>query len=129
MNQPRRDCKAVVYRQKIFVLGGHDDGGQRLRSVECLDMTQPRPVWSPVADMITPRRYFGVCVVEDRILVMGGYATNKAEGYSGDKGVWTAVPEMPNYNAGLACVNISGLKNARTYSSQKTIGKQREKSD
>ena len=64
---------------------------------------------------------------------MGGFtgngATNKAETYSGDKGVWTAVPDMLNHNAGLACVTMSGLKNARTYSSQKTIGMQREKSD
>ena len=89
-------------------------------------MTQPRPVWSPAADMITPRDYFGVCVVEDRILVMGGIthngATNKAEAYSGDKGVWTPVPDMSNRIYGLACVNISGLKNASTYSSQKTMG-------
>ena len=93
MNQPRPECKAVVYRQKIFVLGGYDDVGvhQTLRSVECLDMTQPRPVWSQAADMITPRDCFGACVIDDRILVMGGFtgngATNKAETYSGDKGV------------------------------------------
>ena len=90
MSTPRSGVKAVVYRQKIFVLGGLD-GDQRLRSVECLDMTQPRPVWSQAADMITPRDCFGACVIDDRILVMGGFtgngATNKAETYSGDKGV------------------------------------------
>ena len=52
MNTPRSGVKAVVYRQKIFVLRGWD-GDQSLRSVECLDMTQPRPVWSQAADMIT----------------------------------------------------------------------------
>ena len=127
MNQPRSSCKAVVYRQKIFVLGGYD-GNVDLRSVECLDIMQPRPVWSQAADMITPRADFGVCVVEDRILVMGGIthngATNKAEAYSGDKGVWTPVPDMLNRNNGLACVTMSGLKNARIYSCQKTIGQE-----
>ena len=134
MNQPRSRCKAVVYRQKIFVLGGFD-GDQRLRSVECLDMTQPLPSWSSAADMITTRSNFSVTVVEDRILVMGGYegpgigVTNKVETYSGDRGVWTSCPGMKHCKSALASVTVPGLKNARTYSSQKTVGSQKEKRD
>ena len=70
MSTPRSGVKAVVYRQKIFVMGGFD-GEQRLRSVECLDMTQPLPSWSSAADMITTRSNFSVTVVEDRIGVVG----------------------------------------------------------
>ena len=132
MNTARSGVKAVVYRQKIFVLGGFD-GVQRLRSVECLDMTHPRSSWSPAADMITTRSNFSVTVVEDRILVMGGYVgpgegvTNKAEAYSGDTRVWTPCPKMRHPKSALACVTVSGLKNAKRYSSQKTIGFDKEK--
>ena len=134
MNTARSGVKAVVYRQKIFVLGGFD-GDQRLRSVECLDMTHPHPGWSSAADMITTRSNFSVTVVEDRILVMGGYegpgigVTNKVETYSGDRGVWTSCPGMKHCKSALASVTVPGLKNARTYSSQKTIGSQKEKRD
>ena len=72
------------------------DGIDLLRSVECFDKTQPRPVWSQAADMIFPRIEFGATVVDDRILVMGGTSdemlfTNKAEAYSEDTRVWTHV--------------------------------------
>ena len=57
---------------------------------------------------------------------MGGYegtgVTNKAETYSGDRGVWTSCPGMKHRKSALASVTVPGLKNARTYSSQKTIG-------
>ena len=115
------------------MLGGFD-GDQRLRSVECLDMTKPHPSWSSAADMITPRSNFSVTVIEDRILVMGGYVgqegvTNKAETYSGDRGVWTPCPGMRHPKSALASVTVPGLKNAKNYSSQKTIGLQKEKRD
>ena len=124
MTTRRSGVKAVVYRQKIFVLGGFD-GDQRLKSVECLDMTQPRPSWSSGADMITTRSNFSVTVVEDKILVMGGFVgqeegiTNKVEAFSGDKGVWIPCPGMTHHKSALACVTVPGLKNARTYSSQR----------
>ena len=125
LNQPRTGCKAVVYRHKIFVLGGKH-GGQTSGSVECLDMTQPRPVWSQAADMITERADFGATVVDDRILVMGGFTRepwgeNKAEAYCGDKEVWTQCPEMTHYMSDVGCMTVRGLKNARKFASQKNI--------
>ena len=77
--------------------------------------------------MITARTYFGASVVGDTILVMGGYvgqgfATNKVEAYSGDTRVWTPYPDMPIPSTFQGCVTVSGLTNAKTYSSQKIVG-------
>ena len=47
--------------------------------------------------------------------------TNKVETYCGDKKVWTPCAEMIHAKQDLVCVSVSGLKNARKYSSQKTI--------
>ena len=127
MSIPRAGLTGVVYRQKIFALGGYD-GGMPLRSVECLDLTQPSPSWSSAADMMTDRVYFSATVVDDRILVMGGYSDKevegeaKAEAYSGDTGVWTPCPCMNQWRGQPASVTVRGLNNAREYSNPKTIG-------
>ena len=78
--------------------------------------------------MITTRSNFSVTVVEDRILVMGGYVgpeegvTSKVEAYSGDTRVWTPCPAMRQARSALTSVTVRGLANAKTYSCQKTIG-------
>ena len=78
--------------------------------------------------MITTRSNFSVTVVEDRILVMGGYVgpeegvTSKVEAYSGDTRVWTPCPCMRQRKEGHVSVTVQGLKNARNFSNQKTIG-------
>ena len=93
-------------------------------------MTQPSPSWSSAADMITGRCNFSATVVDDRILVTGGWVeghedmeiTNKAEAYSGDTRVWTPCPCMRQRKQEHASVTVRGLKNARNFSNQKTIG-------
>ena len=130
MSIPRAGLTGVVYRQKIFALGGYDGDLPLLRSVECLDLTQPSPSWSSAADMITGRSYFSATVVDDRILVMGGEveghedmeSTNKAEVYYGDTRVWTLCPCMRQRKEQHASVTVRGLKNARNFSNQKSIG-------
>ena len=75
----------------MYVLGGRD-GTSRLRSVECFTPGPPgtRPRWHQVmtsdcgpaaiskleyqvADMLEPRSNFSVAVIDDRLMVMGGY--------------------------------------------------------
>ena len=74
----------------MYVLGGYD-GTSRLRSVECFTPGPPgtRPRWhqvrpqtvgqpsfhrkAQVADMLEPRSNFSVAVIDDRLMVMGGY--------------------------------------------------------
>ena len=78
-----------MYEDKVYVLGGYD-GTSRLRSVECFTPGPPgtRPRWhqvrpwtvgqpfqreAQVADMLEPRSNFSVAILEDRLMVMGGY--------------------------------------------------------
>ena len=78
-----------MYENKVYVLGGYD-GTSRLRSVECFTPGPPgtRPRWhqvrlqtlyqpfqmeAQVADMLEPRSNFSVAVLDDRLMVMGGF--------------------------------------------------------
>ena len=78
-----------MYENKVYVLGGCD-GTSRLRTVECFTPGPPgtRPRWhqvrqqtiehpfereAQVADMLEPRSHFSVAVLDDRLMVMGGY--------------------------------------------------------
>ena len=78
-----------MYEDKVYVLGGYD-GTSRLSTVECFTPGPPgiRPRWhqvrqqimeqpfemeAQVADMMEPRSNFSVAVLDDRLMVMGGY--------------------------------------------------------
>ena len=78
-----------MYEDKVYVLGGYD-GTSRLSTVECFTPGPPgtRPRWhqvtqqtmehpfkreAQVADMLEPRSEFSVAVLDDRLMVMGGY--------------------------------------------------------
>ena len=78
-----------MYEDKECVLGGYD-GTSRLSTVECFTPGPPgtRPRWhqvrpqimsqpfqreAQVADMLEPRSNFSVAVLDDRLMVMGGF--------------------------------------------------------
>ena len=82
-------CRSIVYEDKVYILGGYD-GTSRLRSVECFTPGLPgsRPTWhqvtssamgesfqreAQVADMLEPRSNFSVAIIDNRLIVMGGY--------------------------------------------------------
>lgn len=69
-----------------------------------------------VADMLTQRSNFSVAVVDDKILVMGGFETagviSKAEAYCGTTNTWIPYPPMDKQKSALSAVTISGISNA-----------------
>jgi len=114
---PRSGTRSIVYEDKVYVLGGYD-GTSRLRSVECFTPGPPgtRPRWHQVADMLEPRSNFSVAVIDDRLMVMGGYRQEAGEGegsvcnlvdiYCSATNSWTRAPELLTARSALACVQL-----------------------
>ena len=63
---------AVVYHDKIFVIGGYD-GQMRLKTVEVYNPFQSCRFQLQENRLNVRRSNFSVSVIEDKILVMGGY--------------------------------------------------------
>ncbi|XP_048396747.1 kelch-like protein 34 [Stegostoma tigrinum] len=108
----------------LFVLGGEElgAGGEAKRSgvrrqVERYDPRFDR--WSPVSAMESPRAQFACCVLEGRILALGGRGAawpssspeaslSSAEMYDPSSGVWQALPPLPVPVHGHACAVHEG---------------------
>ena len=58
-----------MYKDKVYVLGGYD-GTSRLRKQS---MGHPFEREAQLAKMLEPRSSFSVAVLDDRLMVMGGY--------------------------------------------------------
>ena len=58
-----------MYEDKVYVLGGYD-GISRLRQQT---MGHPFEREAKVAKMLEPHSSFSVAVLDDRLMVMGGY--------------------------------------------------------
>ena len=92
------------------MVGGYD-GEERLKSVECFT---PGPVvtWHNVPDMLIPRSRFALSVVDDKILVCGGYSNQNrrviahCEMYCPQTNIWSAVEDLPVPRFGLALAVI-----------------------
>jgi len=117
---PRMCHRSIVYEDKVYVLGGRD-GTSMLRSVECFTPGPPgtRPRWHQVADMLEPRSNFSVAVIDDRLMVMGGYrqeagfpppdfrsVCNLVDIYCFATNSWTTAPGMLTARCALACVQV-----------------------
>ena len=82
---------------------------EQLKSVECFT---PGPVmtWHNVADLLIPRSYFALSVVDDKILVCGGQSGNDIVGncemYCPQTNIWSAVEDLPVPRSALASVVI-----------------------
>lgn len=111
------DLSSVVYGGNIFLLGGRT--GVAVHNV-VLKYDPRRLEWTPLAGMPTPRFSFGVCIVDNEILVAGGQvyahathtihreALRSVEIYNIDDNQWRTGPDLPApmFNVGL--MQISG---------------------
>eukprot|EP01066_Platyproteum_vivax_P007752 Platyproteum_vivax@DN310_c0_g1_i1.p1 len=69
LNNPRRNCCATSYNERMFAIGGFS-GSAILSSVEAYD---PRmKSWMPIADLNTPRSAAAAAVHDNKIYVLGG---------------------------------------------------------
>ena len=57
----RRYVTAVSVAGRVYVIGGYD-GHSRLKTVECLDLTVPKPDWCPITPMYRRRGLACSCV-------------------------------------------------------------------
>lgn len=120
MSVPRSGCQAVSYEGHIFVMGGFD-GNQRLSLVESLDTNSRGGFrqWRTRNDMITQRSNFASTVIDEKIMVSGGFTgqgvTNEVELYSPTEDVWTLTTQMKKKKSALAMVTISDLENPEKY--------------
>ena len=52
---------SAAVKTRVYVIGGYD-GQSRLRTVECLDLSEVTPAWQTVSEMHHRRGLAGVCV-------------------------------------------------------------------
>ena len=103
-------CGVAVMNGFVYAVGGFD-GAARVSSAEKLDLEQERPVWTPVAPMVTRRCTLGVAVVNGSLYAVGGFdGTNgleSTERFDPETGQWTTVASMitRRSSVGVAVLN------------------------
>merc|ERR1719369_1915054 len=73
----RSFVKAAVVDDKIVVLGGYDVGS--IASLEWFSPGTMRSVWHQVPDMLNMRYYYSLCVMEEKLFVIGGLKHDNME--------------------------------------------------
>ena len=112
MPSPRSGASAVTLGNKVYVMGGYD-GANSLKSVECFSMGAINLDWHPVPDMIDCRSNFTACVVNKKIMVIGGFKADlqfsgvckDVEMFDPLENVWTSAPKLNVARSALASVN------------------------
>ena len=106
---------SVVFGDKIYVIGGHDPGGQDIDLVQVYDPAQD--VWSSTSPMPTARHHPGVAVIDSLIYVAGGRTgywgqvltlTGVLEAYSPASDTWYQLPEMLTPRSALSAAAYGG---------------------
>ena len=111
LNTQRSGVKAIVFQDQIFAVGGFS-GAARLNSVECLHSSFSRQSWENMPSMLKTRSNFGICCIDDKILVMGGYdgqgVTDRVESYDTKIRLWTQEASLKEKKSALVAVTLSG---------------------
>ena len=95
-------------------MGGFD-GHTRLKTSEYLDTRNPSKGWRYMAEMITPRSNFSVVIVDNMVLVMGGFdgnvqaVTDQTEAYSTLTNTWEPYPQIVWPMSAMKAVTTKGL--------------------
>ena len=125
MPTARFGLKSVVYEGKIWVLGGGDEG-QYFNSVEIYDPTSNS--WTTGPSLTTNRLFPATWVIEDRIYLAGGRASqsnyhDSIEVFDSVSNQWTLTGNLPEnkYSAEVAILNdklyiIAGRRQEADYS-------------
>ena len=107
LNIGRSGAKAIVYHDKIYVIGGYD-GNQRLKTVEVFDGN----TWTLLESKMNLRRSnFAVTILDDQIMVMGGFqgtvVTQESEVYNDVHDIWIKIKAMNFDRSALAAVTMN----------------------
>ena len=99
MSTARNDSAAAAVNGKLYVMGGYDDDGDALSSVERYDLA--KNAWEAVSPMSTARIDSAAAVVDGKLYVMGGMAAGNAlschssvERYDSAKNEWVPMASM-----------------------------------
>ncbi|XP_050432858.1 kelch-like protein 12 [Adelges cooleyi] len=80
----RRSSKLVVSpRGVMFEIGGYSKTRAILNNVDALDLTKVNRKWIPKSPLGLARLFFAVCMSEDKIFVVGGFAQYTTGGLIG----------------------------------------------
>ena len=99
----------AVINDTVYVAGGRDSAGNRLRSLYIYDPVTD--AWDSLTQMSVARGHVVAAAVNGKLYVFGGWvggsATNAVEEYDPATGIWTTKTPMPTarYTSGVAVVN------------------------
>jgi hypothetical protein len=106
MSRARNDSASAVYKGKLYVVGGMNEDGEMLRTIEVYDFAAQQ--WSLLpTEMTDAREEHGVVVCEDNLFVVGGWgedytALDSVEVYDFATETWSILPApMPQARASI----------------------------
>lgn len=76
MLNARADHSMVTYKDKLYVCGGwfeDDTVGNRILVSTIEEYDIHKNTWTVITEIPTPRFHAGVCVVRDKLLIIGGF--------------------------------------------------------
>jgi len=108
-NMPRErfgHC-SVVYKDKVWLIGGKDQSGNSISTVDCYDFKQGK--WQPDVSELLHARYNAAAVVyDDKIYVIGGYNNrqilNLVEYYDANDKKWKDFTPLKHPREGASAV-------------------------
>jgi len=113
----RGGASAQVYKEKIYIIGGMDDNGNSLASVEVFDPHER--TWNFAPEMSIPRDNPGSAVLGGEMYVFGGRVRTRkekdieptlraAEAYDVETGAWRARAPMPTGRRTMVVGTLGG---------------------
>ena len=75
MKTKRAESVAVSFKNCIYVIGGRDDNGNSLKSIEKYDTV--KKVWEEMPEMLIARRGLTAQAIKEDIYVFGGFDGDK----------------------------------------------------
>lgn len=111
LNQSRGWCSAVRLGHRLFVTGGSIVGAHRLKSVECLDLSQsPLGKWQESTPLTSARDEHATVVCNGVMYVIGGVpsgtsqASTTVEWLDEEKNVWHSATPMSKGRGYMASI-------------------------
>ncbi|ESO99289.1 hypothetical protein LOTGIDRAFT_113379 [Lottia gigantea] len=112
LTKRRRYVSSASVNGCVYIFGGYD-GQSRLNTVECLDISDEKPMWVTVTNMNHRRGLAGVCVYRDHIYVCGGFdgysRHTSMERYNPATNQWTMLSGMAKGREGAGLVEAGDM--------------------
>ena len=117
----RSGASAVVAQDRIYILGGRTDGGERLASVECITPGLVNTVRHEVPPMLHRRSYFSALLLDpNTIMVVGGFREDPEDVDGGDvsgdvelldlvRNVWTVAPNLTVPRSAIQAIKVENM--------------------